>query len=80
MALYYFDLHEHGSVIEDACGMDQPSMADALGEALRAAREIMCAELADGRLSLAAFIEVKDAARDTVLTVPFQDAVTINFA
>lgn len=78
MARYFFDLHECGSVAADDDGIEHVSLDDARDEAVRAAREIMCSELGEGRLCLSCRIEVKDEAGAVVLTVPFKDAVTIS--
>lgn len=77
MARFFFHLHERGKFIQDDEGVERSDTASIYAEALRAAREVMCAEVAEGRLSLDCHIEVRDAAGETVMTVPFKDAVAI---
>lgn len=77
MARYFFDLHECGNVTKDDEGVERSDTASIHEEALKGAREVMCTELAQGRLCLACHIAVRNAAGETVMTVPFKDAVTI---
>lgn len=74
----YFNLDECGSVTADAEGREVPDLATAHALALKAAREVMCAELAEGRLCLACHIEVTDDRGDPVLHLRFRDAVTVS--
>jgi hypothetical protein len=37
----------------------------------------MCAEVTEGKLCLACYIEVHDETGDVVMTVPFKEAVTV---
>lgn len=78
MARYFFDLHECGTVTADDEGREWPDLAAARAEALRTAREMMCAEVKEGRLCLTCNIEVKDAAGAIVLSLAFRDAVEIS--
>lgn len=77
MARYFFHLHECGTLSEDREGVDRTTLDDVREEACRAAREVMCAEVAEGRLCLSCRIEVKDEAGAVVLDLPFREAVTI---
>jgi antirestriction protein ArdC len=77
MARYFLNLHECGNVVTDDEGIERSSLAEVHQGAFAAAREIMCAELAHGRLCLSCHIEVQDEAGAVVMTVPFKDAVTI---
>ena len=77
MALYFFHLHECGTATLDHDGLDRNSLEDVRAEALRAAREVMCAEVAEGKLCLACYIEVHDEAGGVVMTVPFKEAVAV---
>lgn len=77
MTRYYFDLHECGNVTSDVEGIELASLSHVHRDALAGAREIMCAELAEGRLCMSCHIEVHDDTGSTVLTMPFKDAVTI---
>jgi hypothetical protein len=77
MARYYFHLHECGTVIPDEEGLDKPDMESVRWEALRAARELMCTEMMQGKLCLACHIEVRDAADEVVHVLPFKEAVKV---
>ncbi len=77
MPRYYFHVCDGAGFCEDPEGRDFPSSEAARAEAVRAAREMMAAELADGTLSLASFIEVEDEVRRHLFTVTFEDAVEI---
>ena len=74
---YFYDLHECGVFFRDEEGAERDSISDARDDALRAARDIMRAEVSEGRLCLSCKIEVKDAAGTVVLTVPFREAITV---
>lgn len=78
MARYYFNLEECGQVVPDEEGIERDNLEAVRAEALRSAREVMCAELNEGRLCLSCHIEVRDETGATVLTLPFKDAVTIS--
>lgn len=80
MKRYFFHLHECGSVIRDEQGSNWRSLEAAQAQACRAAREVMCDELIEGRLCLSCSIEIEDATGATVLSVPFREAVTITGA
>lgn len=77
MTRYFFNLHECGDVTSDNEGLECGDISAIEEEAIRAARGIMSAEVAEGRLCLSCRIEVRDEAGALVLTVPFNDAVTI---
>ena len=78
MNRYFFNLRECGQVVVDEEGVDRHDLAAARVEALAAARSIMCAEVAEGRLCLSCSIEVFDASGTKVLTIPFRDALAIS--
>lgn len=80
MPRYFLDLHEGGTIVADEEGVEHASLAAAHRDALRAARGIMGAEVALGRLRLACHIAVKDAAGTVVLSVPFGSALTVTRA
>ena len=75
---FFLNLHECGRVITDEEGFDFASADDARDEAIRSAREIMCAGLHDGTLCLGCHIEVVDAERVPLFVVPFRDTVTLS--
>ena len=78
MARYFFDLHECGTVATDEEGVERDGMAAVRTAALQAAREVMCAEVAEGQLCLSCNIEVRDETGATVLTLPFKEAVVVS--
>lgn len=73
----HFHLNECGTVTGDEEGREVASLASAYDLAITAARAVMCAEVAEGRLCLSCHIEVIDEHGTRVLLVPFSDAVTI---
>ena len=77
MERYHFHLHECGDVTPDYEGIAQPDMLSARDYAIKAAREIMCAEINKGHLCLACSIEVVNAGGQPVMSVPFREAVII---
>lgn len=77
MAHYFFNLHECGKGTLDPLGMECASVDAARVEALRAAREVMCAEVNEGRLCLSCHLEVLDAQGAQVLFLPFREALEI---
>lgn len=76
MPRYHFHLHECGTVFEDVEGIEREP-AELRAVAIRAARDVMCAELAEGRLCLGCCIVVEDAERREVERVHFRDAVSV---
>ena len=78
MPHYYFNLYEGDEVVVDPFGLERHDLAAARVEALAGARDIMCAEVQHGRLSLTSRIEVLDADGVIVLTLAFRDAVTLS--
>ena len=74
---FFFDLHECGRVTPDREGKDYPDLDTAITAAIEAAREIMCAEVSDGRLCLSCHIDILDEQRQRVHTMKFRDAVVI---
>lgn len=77
MARFYMNLHECGELISDEEGMELGGEADARREAVAAAREVMCAEVAEGRLCLSCCIVVEDEQRREVMRVMFREAVAV---
>lgn len=77
MPLFYFHLHECGSVTLDDEGREFPDLAAAEEVATRDARSIMCGEVQEGRLCLACYIIIEDESRVEVRRVMFRDVLTI---
>jgi hypothetical protein len=78
MARFFVHLNECGSVSRDEDGHELADLQEARDAALKAAREIMCAEIAEGRLCLSCQIEITDSAGEVLLVIPFRDAITIS--
>ena len=74
----FFDLHECGSVTPDEFGQDVSSLAEARAEAIAAARDVMSAEIKDGKLCLGCHIAINDASGREPDRVSFRDAVAIS--
>lgn len=77
MPRYHFHLHECGQIISDDEGIDLPDVAAAHEEAVTSARELIAAEVQQGRLCLRCRIEVVDEQQRPVLVLPFTDAVEV---
>lgn len=77
MTRYFFNLHECGSLIEDAEGIECASLEGARDVALENARDVMIGELRTGQLCLGCYISVVDASSVEVARVNFSDAVVI---
>lgn len=78
MPRMFFHLHECGKVLSDTEGAEVQDLQAARVRAIREARAIMCAEVAEGRLCLSCRIEVQDERGEAVLAIPFKDAVTVS--
>ncbi len=72
MPLYYLHIRNGDKLEVDPDGTELPDLEVALTEALKVARELVD-EVAD--LGRDAVIEVADGSGETVLTVPFSDAI-----
>ena len=77
MALYYFDLHECGSVTRDPEGREFATLAEAQASAVKDARAIMCAELTDGALCLSCHIAIRSGDDRPLGVIRFRDAVAM---
>ncbi len=77
MGVYFFDLLDGDGRCEDEEGMEFSSLASVHRHAIRCIRDLLSAAVARAQLSLDGRIEVRDAAGNLVLTVPFSEAVTV---
>lgn len=77
MEHFYLHLHECGDVIADEQGQELPDLEAARQIAIASARDVMCAEVAEGRLCLGCSIEISDHNHVHVLSVLFREAVKI---
>lgn len=76
MPLYFFNIREGTSLIDDPEGSDLPDAAAAHAYAVKAARALLSDEVHRGRLPLGHAIEVTDERGEAVLRVTFGDSVT----
>ncbi|PVE23776.1 hypothetical protein DC522_14350 [Microvirga sp. KLBC 81] len=72
MPLYFLHIRSGDKLEMDPDGVELPGLAAARAEALKVARELLD-EVAD--LGGNAVIEITDGTGETILTVPFSDAV-----
>ena len=76
MPRYFFHVYDE-LVMRDDEGIELPDVEGARAAALAGARAMMCDEVRKGRLSLHHRIEVEDEQGKAILSLPFDDAVTI---
>jgi hypothetical protein len=77
MPRFYLHVCNGNGLTEDDEGHELPGLEAAREFAIKSARDVMAAEMRDGLLNLASFIEVEDEARKHLLTVPFEEAFRI---
>jgi hypothetical protein len=77
MARYFFHLHACGTVIVDEEGTELTDLEAVRVVATSAARDVMSAEVLQGKLCLGCCIVVEDGGYNEVLRVPFRDVVNI---
>ena len=76
MPLFFLHMRNE-DLVEDKEGLFLEDAEAARREAIRSARDILCAELRQGRLRLNGEIEVVDEFGQPILTVPFRQAVHV---
>jgi hypothetical protein len=76
MPLFFLHMRKE-DLVEDKEGLFLEDAEAARREAIRSARDILCAELRKGHLRLDGEIEVADEFGQPILTVPFSQAVSI---
>ena len=77
MPRFYFHMCNGQGFMEDEEGTELADKAAAYDKAVVAAREVMGNELRMGELDLTSFIQVEDEAHKLVLTLTFDEAVSI---
>ncbi|RYF01896.1 MAG: hypothetical protein EOO77_32895, partial [Oxalobacteraceae bacterium] len=77
MYRFHLHLHEADTIVHDHVGIMRNDLEAVRQEAVRAARDIMCADLAEGRLVLSSHIEVTDETGEVVLSLSFRDLVEV---
>lgn len=76
MSHYYFHLNNKNGSVRDLEGGDYADLDDARNEAIESAREIMAERIYIGQEADGSVFEIVDEAGRTVLTVPFETAMT----
>lgn len=76
MPTFFFDLHDDMTVVDEE-GHNVPGLAEARQYAMYNAREMACAEVREGRLTLNHRIEVRDENGSAVATVRFADVIQV---
>ena len=77
MPRFFFHVYDDNVALDEE-GQELPSSAAAKEEAIRAARQLACAEVMKGHLGLAHRIEVEDKDGVPVATVAFKDAIQLH--
>jgi hypothetical protein len=77
---FFFHLHDCGTFIPDDEGRDFASLDDAVERAKLEARDLLAAEVAQGKLCLGCRIEVVEAQTGRAIIVPFSTTVTLESA
>ena len=77
MARFYFHLSEGQNVLIDSEGVELPDSEAAARRALDSARDILSAEILEGRIPLDMHLAVEDECGLTVHRLPFAQAVQI---
>jgi hypothetical protein len=77
MAKFFLHLRGRSADVIDDEGIAISDLAEARETAIRCARDLMATDVREGFLALSHRIEVCDESGAVVLTVPFEDAITI---
>ena len=77
MARFFFDVINGTGLVQDDEGQDLPGLPAARDVAIEGARSIIQEEVSLGIIDLSGRVEVRDADRQTVLSIPFRDAVEV---
>ena len=77
MGRYYFNLYDDEVALDEE-GSELPDLAAARAQAFASAREMACAEVMEGHLSLGHRIELLDEGGTLLWTVHFGDVVSID--
>jgi hypothetical protein len=77
MSRYFFNLYECGTLVADDEGREVADLRQLHDIAMREARQIMAAEVVEGKLCLSCRIEVVDEDQRPVLLLPFKEAIAL---
>jgi uncharacterized heparinase superfamily protein len=80
MPHYFFDLVNGSGLTRDDEGQELPDLEAARLEAIRQARPIIAEEVLNGRIDLTGRIVVRSDGPDSVLELPFGEAVHVTGA
>ncbi len=75
MPLFYMHIRECSEFLEDADGLEFPSLAEARAEAMKCARELMSERVFRGKKLNDGTFEIADETGQIVLVLPFQDSL-----
>lgn len=79
MPLFFCHQRAGNDIIVDNEGSERASFEAAYLAAVAGARDVMCSQVQDGRLSLDESIELHDAAGTHLATIRFADVLEIEF-
>ena len=77
MARFFFDVINGSGLVQDDEGQDLPGLPAARDVAIEGARSIIQEDASLGFIDFSGRVEVRDAAGQTVLSIPFRDAVEL---
>lgn len=77
MPRFYLHISDGTLFSEDQEGSEFHDIEAARRAAIVGLRDVMSAELKDGQINMAAFVEVEDEDHQLVMTVPFLDSVEV---
>lgn len=77
MRCFYFDVVDREGECIDEDGLELPDLGSAQAQAIDGIRSILSSDVRDGSICLSGHVRVRDEAGDTVLTIPFSEAVAL---
>jgi hypothetical protein len=80
MPRFFLHLHDCGTLVPDEEGREFPSLEAAVERATLEARELLSAEVAEGKLCLGCQIEVVEESTGRAIIVPFSATVHLESA
>jgi hypothetical protein len=77
MPRYFLHIHNSHGAAEDDEGVEANSLSEARELAVAGIRSLLAAEAANGEMNFKGRIEISDAARKVLLSVPFAEALSV---
>lgn len=77
MPRYFFHVHDGSEDYPDEEGLECPDLNAVREKALEGARDLVCEEVAKGRIDLSGAIQVFDERGERVLLLPFSETVEV---